>query len=132
MREAEAASERSVSIRRKIMRFEPEAWLAHLLSDRFCGNDVIPGTTKRFEFGPHSWPDYATTYQNDGELWIGTDHEWHTNMSRYEARRLAWWILWDWWAKGEWFGFKRWAWFQLLHRHIARWQAAGRPPEGSR
>ena len=119
------ASGFEVWVRRNMRWLSVEETLAHLLSDRSGGNDVIPGTTKRFEFSDGSWPDIATTYNNDGsEMWIGTKDDWHTNFGRTDAHRLAWFILWEWWAKGEWFGLKRWAWYQLLFRRVNRHKIA--------
>lgn len=100
-------------------RFEDK--LAHLLSDHWCGNDTIPGSSKEFRFG-ESWPDIANPHNDGSELWIGTMNRWHTHMNRPDAHRLAWWILVNWWAIGEWFGLKRWLWYKLLHRRVMRWE----------
>ena len=109
---------------RRRPRLSIEDRLYHLLSDHAYGNDNPPGTRARFEFKHGSWPEIATTYNDDGALmWIGTGSEWHTNFNQKDARRLAWFILWNWWAKGQWFGLRRWAWYKLLHRRIARWRA---------
>lgn len=36
------------------------------------------------------------------------------DLQHWEARQLAWWILWDWWAKATWFGLKRRLWYWAL------------------
>lgn len=107
---------------RRTRDFSIENWLSHLLSDQWCGNDTIPGSTKEMRFTDGSWPDIVNIHNDGCELWIGTMDEWHTHMNRTDARRMAWFILWEWWAKGEWFGLKRAAWYRLLHRRVARWQ----------
>lgn len=58
---------------------------------------------------------------NDGfELWIGSPDQWYWHCKFDEARRLAWFILWNWWAKATWFGLRRWAWYKLLNRRCRR------------
>ena len=107
---------------RRTIDFSIENWLYRRLSDKWCGNDTIPGSTKEMRFTGKSWPDIVNIHNDGSELWIGTLDTWHTHMSRTDARHMAWFILWEWWAKGEWFGIKRAIWYRLLHRRVARWQ----------
>ena len=58
---------------------------------------------------------------NDGSvLWIGTPDTWYWHCRFPEARKLAWFILWNWWAKSTWFGLRRWLWYRLLARQCNR------------
>jgi hypothetical protein len=58
---------------------------------------------------------------NDGmELWVGYPDEWLFHCSMREARRAAWFILWDVWARGSWFGLRLWLWYRALHRAVRR------------
>jgi hypothetical protein len=51
-------------------------------------------------------------------LWIGSQDEWAFHMSRTEARKVAWFILWRWWIVGEWFGLRRAVWYWALRRIV--------------
>ena len=99
--------------------------LYHLLSDHWGNGDHAPSTSTEFRFSTNSWPEIASLREDSSVVWIGTMSEWHTNFERRDARRLGWWLLWDWWVKGEWFGWRRWAWYKLLRRRVAKY---GGPP----
>jgi hypothetical protein len=99
-------------------------WIYRNLADEWGGNESPPGTSPRLEFGepdPDTGkpPYLATTYNNDGfELWLHWGGGWAGFYRAKEARRLAWFILWDWWAKSTWFGLKRKLWYWGLHEHL--------------
>lgn len=89
--------------------------------ERFGEKDRPPGSTQFLKFCAHDDNDYqiATTDNNDGfELWLGSPHEWHVFYSAPDARRLAWFVLWEWWAKSTWFGLKRAIYYWLLRNEI--------------
>lgn len=74
----------------------------------------------------------ASTHPNDGaEVWLGTMNRWHCFYRMRDARRLAWWILWDVWAVGSWFGLRRALWYWALNvrckRHEKKMRPAGTP-----
>lgn len=98
-------------------------WLHKTLSTK---NDGIPGTEPYLQFGEldDGKPMFtAATYNNDGfELWIAyTRGGWLVHFWQEEARRLAWFILWDWWVVSTWCGLKRrlyyWANREMLKRY---------------
>jgi hypothetical protein len=93
-------------------------WIDKKFGEDFGGNSAAPGSTAELNFGEMDGarPMYvARTYPNDGhDLWLGTPEKWHVFYSEKEARRLAWFILWDWWAVSTWFGLKRKIWFWAL------------------
>ena len=96
-------------------------WVFQNLSgdrDRYC---TPPGAECRLDFGEGGTSDLATTYNNDGfELWLGRPDKWFTFYSARQARRLAWFILWEWWAKSTWFGLKRRLWYWSLSTRCAQ------------
>lgn len=97
--------------------------LYEALGRDWCGNINPPGDHLRVQLNC----DYLAATSNDGfELWIGTESEWRWSCGSEEARKLAWFILWDWWARGTWFGLRRAVWYWLLSRRIAR--NSGRKP----
>ena len=97
--------------------------LFSLISSHPGGGDSAPGDWLRHRIRTYEEEDeYITAYiTEDGwSFWIGSKHEWWGSLSRFEARSLAWFILWTWWAKAEWFGLRRWLWIKLLHRRVER------------
>ncbi len=90
----------------------------------------IPGTEPELIFGE---PDdrgrpmhVATTYNNDGhELWLGYHTKWHVFYKARDARRLAWFILWDWWAVSTWFGLKRKLWYWANKQIVYSYRGKG-------
>lgn len=96
-------------------------WIFKHLSGNPAEYCVPPGSEVELEFGEMDGgrPVFiATTYNNHGfELWLGYNHGgWTTHMWAKDARRLAWFILWDWWIVSTWFGLKRKIWYWAL-RH---------------
>jgi hypothetical protein len=95
-------------------------WINRTLGDDWGGNHSPPGSDQRLEFGeidPGTGKpsNLATTYNNDGcEVWLWWAGSWAAFYREKDARRLAWFILWDWWAVGTWFGLKRWIWYKAL------------------
>lgn len=96
-------------------------WIHYVFGDEFGGGAAPPGSTQRLVFGE---PDddgepmnVATTYNNDGhDLWLGYRRAgWQAHYRAKDARRLAWFILWDWWTVSTWFGLKRRIWYLSLH-----------------
>lgn len=97
-------------------------WIYNKLGDDFGGTPSPPGSTQWLYFGEFDKEEGAKPYVahtgcNDGfEVWLGTHHEWHVFYRAKDARKLAWFILWEWWAKSTWFGLKRKIWYKaLLH-----------------
>lgn len=96
-------------------------WIHDVLGDEWGGSPSPPGSVQRLEFGEvdsgTGKPSYlATTYNNDGcEVWLWWAGKWAAFYREKDARRLAWFILWNWWARGTWFGLKRWIWYKSLH-----------------
>lgn len=91
----------------------------------------IPGTEPKLEFGDlddDGRPMHvATTYNNDGfELWLGYRWKWHVFYKDKDARRLAWFILWDWWAKSTWFGLKRRIWYWANRQIVKSYTGIGK------
>lgn len=93
-----------------------------ILGDGDRGNPSPPGSNQSLDFGekgrdPASRPMYvASTWVNDGfEIGIGYPSEWHAMYRDKDARKLAWFILWDWWAVATWFGLKRKIWYSALY-----------------
>lgn len=84
--------------------------------DVYC---TSPGSECKLEFGEMDGDQpmfIATTYNNDGhELWIGYNKAgWCFHCRAKDARKLAWFILWNWWIVSTWCGIKRKMWFWSL------------------
>jgi hypothetical protein len=105
-------------------------WIDKHLGENFGGNSIAPGATAELNFGEMdgAHPMYvACTYPNDGhDLWLGTPNTWHVFYKAKDARRLAWFILWQWWAKGTWYGLKSKIWYWALHVIVESY--SGRTP----
>ena len=99
-----------------------EQHIYHWLSDEWCGNDVVPASTLSHEIERFDGDTYkVASILDDGfALYLGYSTEWKFNITRSQARSLAWFIIWDWWVKGEWFGLRRRAWYWLLRRRVNR------------
>ena len=98
---------------RKLMRWFGDEW---------GGNTCPPGDNLRLEYGPldEGRPCYvALVNEGAASLWIGYPDRWLTHMTRSDARKLAWFILWRWWVRSEWFGLRRKVWYWALHRYCA-------------
>lgn len=94
-------------------------WLMEATGDEWCGNTVPPGDhltlrVPMHEGASHDDHNVYCVNEDGSSFWIGYPREWRFHMGRKEARRMAWFILWDWWARKEWFGLRRWAWFRGL------------------
>ena len=48
-------------------------------------------------------------------------HEWY-RYGLEDARKLAWFTLWDWWTKSTWFGLKRRLWYWALRVRCERFE----------
>ena len=107
------------------IKYKIAKWIYHRGPD-WGGCPSPPGTECVLHFGDvyeetGRYSYVATTYNNDGfELWIGTPNKWHVFYSAKQARRLAWFILWDWWFVSTWFGVKRKIWYWALHLDCER------------
>ena len=123
------------------MKLKLARWVHRALGEDWGGNPSPPGSTQSLRFGPEDddredlRPIYvAATYNNDGhELWLGTSHKWHVFYADDQARRLAWFILWNWWIVGTWCGLKRRIWYWALHEIVEdslnrNWSKAGQTP----
>lgn len=99
-------------------------WIHNKLGDDWGGSQAPPGVNAELDFGEidNGRPMYvARTYPNDGsDLWLGTPNNWHVFYRAQDARRLAWFILWDWWVVGTWFGLKRKIWYWALRIIVDR------------
>lgn len=99
-------------------------WIYNRLGEDWGGNPSPPGSTQEFEFGEIDGDrpmHKAVTYCNDGhDLWLCYNHDgkWLAHYRAPDARRLAWFILWDWWAIGTWFGVKRKIWYWALREQV--------------
>lgn len=82
-----------------------------------------PGSRSELHFGRdhcNKQPTkIAATYSNDGfDVMLGYPDEWRYSLRAGEARRFAWWVLWDWWVVSTWCGIKRTLYYWGLDRHI--------------
>ncbi len=114
-------------------------WLANLMYRRLgrnlhgdgCPNP--PGDRLRVEL-PYrgSRPDYlVAATSNDGfDLLVGSPDEWHLILEPKQARRLAWFVLWNWWFLGTWFGLRRALWYWALNRKLMASRQVAQPPPG--
>ena len=102
------------------MSHEIENWFYHALSTEWCGNDCVPCDYKTLRFKDDGCERVASITNDGFEISIGRPDEWWGSIRRKNARRLAWFILWDWWIWGEWFGLRRTIWYWLLHRRCER------------
>ena len=98
----------------------------NLMIMRFLSPDddhtTIPGTEPKIGFGYIENGKHvhrATTYNNDGhELWLSFANKWIVYYEARDARRLAWFILWDWWIVSTWCGLKRRIYYWALSSHV--------------
>lgn len=93
-------------------------WIYEHLGTEWCGKAGPPGDKWRIDFGPDAYPSLAVLNNDGTELWLGMAYEWHTHMSRKQARQLAWWLL-----RCEvalWFGLRRKVWYWALFRRVKR------------
>lgn len=100
-------------------------WLMETTGDDYCGNSVPPGDNLALRIplaGGTDPEDYTVYYVNEdaSSFWIGYPRKWLWHTGRKEARRMAWFILWDWWAKKEWFGLRRWLYLKGLRLVVPR------------
>lgn len=105
------------------------------LGPDYGGTPSPPGTECSLIFGePDDDGDplhIATTHNNDGfELWLGYRlGKWHVFYPDREARKLAFFILWDWWAKATWFGLKRKIWYWALNVEVGKLPSLPEAPQ---
>ena len=92
--------------------------LYRLLGSHACGNTVAPCDWMVMSGGVSEVYPCVNVSEDACTLWAGTPDEWGFHLSRTEARRLAWFVLWRWWIVGEWFGLRRWLWFFALRRML--------------
>ncbi len=92
-------------------------WIYKNLGSEACGNTVAPGDWMDLQ-PPLQYPPVVHVSEDAWTLWIGTATEWHTHMSRGDAHRLAWFILYRWWIRAEWFGLRRRLWFWALRKRL--------------
>jgi hypothetical protein len=119
----------------RLRRFSLENWLYHRLSDHSlgCGNDFVPldhrtlyvdhnGQFLRYEgvySDTHGIVNVFTFLDDSFKIGIGWPSKWHCILRREVIHTFIWWYLRQ-WAFGEWFGVRRWLWYKLLHRRVAR------------
>jgi hypothetical protein len=103
--------------KRRLRSFED--WAFDFLGSHWGGNTNAPGANIDGRIGDC----YVVSTRNDGyEVFIGYEHEWKIHFRGPEAAQLVRFIVWDWWAKGMGCGLRRWAWYKLLSRRVARYQ----------
>lgn len=102
-----------------------ENFLYKALSDKWCGNDMMPLNHRVLRFRAQSGVDYVVSFQNDAfELGFGYPDEWKMFIGRKDFHKIMRWYIKN-WAWGEWFGLRRYLWYKLLRRKVARttaWQ----------
>lgn len=103
----------------RIRGFSVERFLYHWLSEKWCGNDMVPLDHRTFRWSDHGC-DYVFSFLGDaGEVGFGFPSEWHGIYRRKDFHRVIRWYIRQWmWS--EWFGLRRWLWFKLLFRRVAR------------
>lgn len=98
-------------------------WIMRTAGRDWCGSPDTPARDVSlripYDEDPSEYRVY-TTNNDDFELWIGYQDQWRWHMSRKEALRLAWFIVWTWRIKAEWFGLRRWAYYRGLHMAVGR------------
>jgi hypothetical protein len=106
-----------------------EDWIYDHLGIEWCGKGggmAPPGDHLTLEFGEPNddgRPVYVASTTNDGfELYVGFRNEWLFHCWAGDARRIAWFVLWDWWIKSTWFGLKRIIWYWALGRRVAKYR----------
>jgi hypothetical protein len=67
-----------------------------------------------------TYPPVVSVTEDAFTLWLGTSDEWMCHMSRTDARRLAWFILFRWWLCAEWCGLRRWLFYKSLSAYLKR------------
>jgi len=103
----------------KVKNFSLEKWLYHLLSEKWCGNDMVPLDHRTLYVNNHGC-DYVFSFLNDSfEIGIGYPNKWHTILRRETIHKFIWWYL-RLWIFSEWFGLRRYIWYKLLHRQVNR------------
>jgi hypothetical protein len=109
-----------------------DRWIQEHLGSHPWGDGASanpPGDMLSMDFGDiddDGRPMLVASTGNDGsELWIGYHDKWLTFFKAKDARRLAWFILWEWWAKATWFGLRRWIWYKSLHRIVQGYYPMG-------
>ena len=95
-----------------------EQFIYRRLGSHACGNVVAPCDWMSMHGGISSTYPVVHITEDAFTLWIGSANEWAFHMSRREARRLAWFVLWRWWICGEWFGLRRALWYWALRRVV--------------
>lgn len=95
------------------------------LGTEWCGGTHPPMDRMTLTVnGTERGVEHVYAVGNDGfELWIGYPDKWLFHTGRRGAKALTWFLI-RWWV-GEWFGIRRWLWYKLLTRRIARYP---RPP----
>jgi hypothetical protein len=92
-------------------------WAYKRFGDQWGGGPVPPGDHRNKRVSKHL---IAYVFDDGAYLHIGPpDAPMANNCRAADARRLAWFILWDWWACGTWFGLKRWIWYKALGKKVA-------------
>lgn len=120
--------------------YHPRRWeygLFWLLSDRTVGGESVPlswaHTTLADPRGKGVDCEYCVAFTNDAfEVAIGyaESDRYSLILRRPVLNQLVRWYLWQ-WAVYEWCGLRRWLWYRLLMRHLARhrrWIAKQRAP----
>jgi hypothetical protein len=123
----------------RLRNFSLENWVYHLLSEKWCGNDMVPLDHRALyvddkgkcwrEREVHS--DSLTPYGKDRmsvmnvfcflndsfDIGVGSPSRWHCMIRREAMNKFVWWYLRQ-RIFGEWCGLRRWAWYKLLFRRV--------------
>lgn len=93
-----------------------------LLGDDWGGNPSPPGQNVNIHTRAADESGVERVFSwgsNDGfVLGIGYPDQWHVFLNRREATMLWWTITFR--ALSTWFGLRRWVWYRLLSRRVAR------------
>lgn len=100
----------------------------HLVSEKWCGNEMVPLDHRTLYFDNHGCEMVASFLNDSFEIGIGYPNKWHTIIRRESIHKLIRWYLRQ-FIFGEWCGLRRWAFYKLLHRSVERHRRHIRPIE---
>lgn len=106
--------------RSKWQRFNFEDWIYSLLSEKWCGNDMVPLDHRTLHVKERETLEYVFSFLNDSfEVGIGYPSEWHVILKRKTFHKMLFWYLRR-WIFSEWLGLRRYIWYKLLFRRCEK------------
>lgn len=94
--------------------------LYHILSTKWCGNEVPPLDHETLYVDDPHGCKYVFSFLNDSfEIGIGYPSQWNTILRRETIHKFIRWYLFK-YVFIEWLGIRRWLWYKLLHRSVCR------------